>query len=324
MGDDRVRPSRPGAGAGLGPRPGLGLRGHWRLSADGLPAKGVGDNARRLLAILALRGCVSRSVLGGTLWPEATERAASARLRTVLWRLAGSRSALLEETMGSICLSSRVVVDVDELFRAAAGVDAGLSGADPRLFEAGLLPGWDEDWLVVDRERIRQARMHALERLSASLREQGRYAMALDAALSALLADPLRESAHRAVISVHLAEGNVAEAIRQFERCCRLLREELGVAPSQILRSMMTPTCGSSPSRSPRPVTSAAATGGWTPNIPTSRAICRSPLMRTTENGQYSGGLPTASRFAETGRSKRLKKGRKISSILAQKSRRCF
>ncbi|HEY5248520.1 MAG TPA: bacterial transcriptional activator domain-containing protein [Dermatophilaceae bacterium] len=224
---------------GLGQGLGLGLLGHWRLSADGLPMKGLGENARRLLAILALRGGISRSVLGGTLWPEATEGTAAARLRTVLWRLAGSRSALLEEKMGSIQLSSRVVVDVDELFVAASRVEAGLPDTDLRLFQADLLPGWDEDWLVVYRERIRQARMHALERLSVALLEQGRYAMALDAALSALLADQLRESAHRAVISVHLAEGNVVEAIHQFDRCCRLLKEELGVAPSQVLRGMI-------------------------------------------------------------------------------------
>lgn len=249
MGDDREpdstdHPDSNQPASRLVPGKGLmlGLLGPWRLCADGLPIMGIGENARRLLTVLALRGGTSRSVLGGTLWPEATEGAAAARLRTVLWRLAGSRSALLEEQSGSIRLSSNVVVDVDELFRAAAGVEAGLPGADPKLFEADLLPGWDEDWLVVDRERIRQARMHALERLSEDLRDQGRFAMALDAALSALLADPLRESAHRAVISVHLAEGNLVEAIHQFERCRDLLHEELGLAPSQALRAMIPGT----------------------------------------------------------------------------------
>jgi DNA-binding SARP family transcriptional activator len=244
MGDDTESASPPAPDLnpdpGLGPGLGLGLLGHWRLSADGLPTKGLGENARRLLAILALRGGISRSALGGTLWPEATEGTAAARLRTVLWRLGGSRSALIEERMGSIQLSSRVVVDVDKLFLAASRVEAGLPDTDLRLFQADLLPGWDEDWLVVDRERIRQARMHALERLSVALLEQGRYATALDAALSALLADPLRESAHRAVISVHLAEGNVVEAIHQFDRCCCLLKEELGLGPSEVLRGIIS------------------------------------------------------------------------------------
>ena len=64
---------------------------------------------------------------------------------------------------------------------------------------------------------------------------------ALDYALLALLAEPLRESAHRHVLEAHLAEGNPAEALRHDEGYRRLLRHELGLAPSPAIRQLVAP-----------------------------------------------------------------------------------
>ena len=98
-----------------------------------------------------------------------------------------------------------------------------------------LLPGWDEDWLLLERERIRQLHLHALEALAHRLRARGRYAEAVDAALAAVTAEPLRESAQSALISVHLAEGNVTEAYRQYDSYTALLWAELRITPSAAL-----------------------------------------------------------------------------------------
>ena len=94
------------------------------------------------------------------------------------------------------------------------------------------------------RERLRQLRLHALEAAAAQLSALGSYGLALDAALTALRADPLRESAHRAVIRVHLAEGNVAEARRAFRQCRLLLRRELHVEPSPQTARMVQASPG--------------------------------------------------------------------------------
>lgn len=225
---------------GRTPGPHLTLLGQWRLtSTPDLPKGGVTLDARRLLTLLALHGSSTRVEIRRLLWPEACDATSASRLRNGLWRLAKARPALLNESGGSIGLTTDVSVDVDLLFSAAAAVDEGLRGVAPGVFEADLLPGWDEDWLVVDRERVRQARLHALERLSAWHLQAERYAAALDAALAALHADPLRESAHRSVIGVHLAEDNLCAAIRQYEQCRTLLWTELEVAPSRALRSLM-------------------------------------------------------------------------------------
>ena len=72
------------------------------------------------------------------------------------------------------------------------------------------------------------------------LAEQGHYGLALESALAALRADDLRESAHRAVISIHLAEGNVVEARRAYDLCRRTFVEELGIEPSSAIAGMLT------------------------------------------------------------------------------------
>jgi DNA-binding SARP family transcriptional activator len=116
------------------------------------------------------------------------------------------------------------------------------------LLSHDVLPGWyEEDWILEEREAFRQVRLHALEVVCRMLADLGRYSDAVAAGLAAVRAEPLRESAHRALIVAHLREANYGEAIAQYERCCVLLRDELGVAPSPCLRELIQ-TAGEWPS----------------------------------------------------------------------------
>jgi hypothetical protein len=78
-------------------------------------------------------------------------------------------------------------------------------------FQGELLPDWQDDWLIVDRERLRQLRLHALERLAEGW----------------------------------TAQGNLGEAIRQFKRCREMLLVQFGVEPTSatagLLRSHRSP-----------------------------------------------------------------------------------
>ena len=74
--------------------------------------------------------------------------------------------------------------------------------------------------------------MHALEALAQRCVAAGRYGDAVQAACAAVRAEPLRESAHRTVVRVHLAEGNVAEAVRAYESFQTMLAE-IGAAPTE-------------------------------------------------------------------------------------------
>ncbi|MQA86310.1 MAG: hypothetical protein GEV03_17165 [Streptosporangiales bacterium] len=89
-----------------------------------------------------------------------------------------------------------------------------------------------------------QVRLHALEALCAHHRASGRLDTALQAGLAAVACEPLRESAHRQLARVHLAEGNPSEALRQYDLYRRLLRTELGLAPSPKFRQLVAPLLG--------------------------------------------------------------------------------
>ena len=109
-------------------------------------------------------------------------------------------------------------------------------GPDPTAwFVDDLLSDWNEDWVLIERERFRQARLHALEALCDRYSEAGLMMPTIQAGLAAVTADPFRESAHRALISrAHLREGNRSEALRQYSSYRRMLDEELGIEPAAL------------------------------------------------------------------------------------------
>ena len=99
---------------------------------------------------------------------------------------------------------------------------------DGLLLSRDLLPDWYDDWVAVERERFRQLRVHALERLCDRLVEAERFGEAIEAGLAAMKSEPLRESAHRALVRAHLAEGNRSEALAQYRRFKALLPTSSG------------------------------------------------------------------------------------------------
>lgn len=197
----------------------------------------------RLVAFLALHdGIRSRVFVAGTLWPDVAEERARGNLRSALWRLRGTVPGLVEGGSRHVALASTALSDTQSLARVAASLrDAHTADALPETadFNVDLLPGWYEDWVLYERERLRQLCLHALERLAERLLERRDFGTALDAALTSVRAEPLRESAHRLAVRIHLAEGNVVEALRQYGCYVDLARDELGVAPSASFSRML-------------------------------------------------------------------------------------
>ena len=113
------------------------------------------------------------------------------------------------------------------------------AAATSELLSDDLLPDWYEDWVLLERERLRQVRLHGLEALCLRLANLGRHVAAIEAGLAAISADPLRESAQRALISAHLLEGNVSEAVRQYDVFVALLDEAFGIVPTEALRALV-------------------------------------------------------------------------------------
>ncbi|MDH4146868.1 MAG: SARP family transcriptional regulator [Acidimicrobiia bacterium] len=232
------------AGRSAPPCPSLRLLGAWGLTIGELPVA-IQPGAQRLLALLALQGRQARSFVAGTLFPEVGEEQALGRLRSTLSRLNRCRRGLLDTTEGCLGIAPGISVDADQLLRAARALvsdDADLDqGASYGLIDAGeLLPGWYDDWVLVERDRLTALRIQALERLADRALAAGRTSLALEAALAAVKADPLRESAHRSVIAVHLAESNPVAALRQYDVYVQLLRTELGLdRPSEQMCALV-------------------------------------------------------------------------------------
>jgi DNA-binding SARP family transcriptional activator len=202
-------------------------------------------SAQRLLAFLAMQTRpLQRVYVAGTLWLNASEERANASLRSTLWRLRRPRTRLVSVTSTHLALAPEVRVDFQiasaTAHRLLAGREPPRRGDLDEMRHAGdLLPDWYDDWVAIERERFRQLRLHALENLCRRLVAQRRYGEAIEAGLAAIDAEPLRESAHRAVIGVHLAERNLAEAIHQYESYRLLARRALGVDPSNELKAML-------------------------------------------------------------------------------------
>jgi DNA-binding SARP family transcriptional activator len=137
------------------------------------------------------------------------------------------------------------VIDVHALCEWAGRLAEGrVSVADLRVLAwdpeaADILPGWYDEWVICERERIRQRLLHGLEAVVRELIAIGRMADAVEAAMNVIRFEPLRESAQRVLIEAHLAEHNHVEALRAFRQYERLVGEELGILPSCELYSLV-------------------------------------------------------------------------------------
>ncbi len=222
----------------------LTLLGGFALHLGGTPVA-LPPGQQRLVAFLALHeAVVDRNYVAGMLWGDSTETHAQGSLRSTLWKLRTESPGLVEPRGDSLELDPAIDVDVRRVSLLARALIAGrfeedtVALLDPR-FSCELLPGWYEEWVLVERERHRHLSLHALESLCEHLTATRRYGAAVLAGLAAVDREPLRESAHRALMRAHLAEGNAGEAIRRYRRYEALAAKELGVTPSPAMRSML-------------------------------------------------------------------------------------
>jgi DNA-binding SARP family transcriptional activator len=225
------------------------LLGGFGLEVDGRAVE-LSLTTQRLVALLAIGGRSSRSKLAGVLWPDAPEKRAAACLRSGIWRVNREADGLIDANRFTLDLGADVAVDVRTFVRLATDQLRSTSSTPARDVTGAighsedLLPDWDDEWILADRERLRQLRLHLLEEQAERLTRTRSYALALDAALAAVAADPLRESAHRAIMRIHLAEGNASEARRAYQTCRARLLKDLGVEPSEITTRMVRAAAG--------------------------------------------------------------------------------
>jgi DNA-binding SARP family transcriptional activator len=226
----------------------LTLTGEFELTIDGR-RRAIPHSVERVLAYLALTGHpVSRTRLAGALWIDVPEQRAASNLRTTLWRVGRVGDRVLAANPDRLQLSAGVGVDVVDLASLSKRLIREPQPADltqlPFLLEhAEVLPDWEEGWIAADRERFRLLRLEALEQAASALIDQDRFGEALVSAIACVQSEPLRESARRLVVRVHVAQGNLAQALRTYREYRVLLGAELGIQPSRLMQQLIEPLC---------------------------------------------------------------------------------
>lgn len=228
----------------------LALWGPFQAMLDGEPATGFESNkVRALLAFLAVEDDRPhpRETLAGLLWPDYPDRSALANLRSALANLRqaiGDRRAqppFLLITRDTIqfntasdyvldvaCFRSWPDLSIDQLEQALAACRGsflqGFSLGDSPLFE---------EWTLIKREQINRQMLEGLQRLAAHYEACGQYERAIAYARRQLELEPWDEPAHRQLMRALALNGQRSAALAQYETCCRLLKQELGVEPSR-------------------------------------------------------------------------------------------
>lgn len=197
--------------------------------------------AQALLAYLVLhQQPVPRATLVGLFWPDKPEQRGRNNLSVVVHNLSNLLPGTIQanrQQVGFVCPPTCWVDAYTVAQLLARGEPPALDAAVP-LYRGELLAGLHldgcpefETWLATERETWRRRIVGALDQLVAYCLETQEYERGRTYAARLLEHDPWNEHAHRQMMRLLLASGQRSAAIAQYERCRRLLAEELDIAP---------------------------------------------------------------------------------------------
>ena len=250
------------------------LLGDFLLVADERPVATIEmPRLQSLLAYLLLHRAApqSRAHLAFLLWPDSTEQQAHTNLRKALYLLRQTFSqadSFLHIGRQSLSWQPGTqqtawTLDVQDFERAIAQAEQAEHTQNPTamrqaltqavdLYRGDLLPSCYDEWILPERDRLRQAFFKALERLIVLLEEERDDEAAISAALRLLRHDPLHEETYRHLMRLYAVRGDRAAALRTFHTCATILERELGTAPSEATRQMYERLMQTDASSSPR------------------------------------------------------------------------
>jgi DNA-binding SARP family transcriptional activator/predicted ATPase/TolA-binding protein len=252
----------------------LSLLGHVEIRRDGLPVRGfVSTKVEALLIYLAATGQPHRrESLAGLLWGNKSDERARGNLRKALSnlrRLVGE-SVLVSGQTVTFNRDAVACLDV-AVFEAALAINQAnpenltALAAAVEEYRDDFLTGFTveealpfEEWLLVERERLRRLVIQALYRLGAAYTARGEYAAGIEVTSRLLALEPWQEEAHRQMMTLLARSGQQAAALAQYETCRRILARELGVEPlpeTQALYRRLKTRGRPSPHNLPPPAT---------------------------------------------------------------------
>lgn len=216
-----------------------------------------GPLGRVLLAVLALnRSPVARQRLAEILWDEEPPQAYERSLNPLLSKLrrslvaAGAERDILVSGAGAVELrrASDVWIDLEEATTALDRAEGLVRAGRPReawpqaavatsILGRPFMEGVELRWVEEQRRVIEARLVRAFEAVVDVWMGLDDPAQAGVAARKLVAVDRFRETSYERLIRAHLAQGNRAEALRAFAECERVLRDELGVAPSELVQA---------------------------------------------------------------------------------------
>lgn len=201
----------------------------------------------------------ARDVLAGLFWGDSSENRARSCLSTALWRLRKilepqgipKGTYLLTPSPGEVGFNSQSNhwLDAAEFESHAKSILAkpyqDLATGEVRqlekvskLYSGDLLEGFYDDWALTERERLRSLYVKSQAHLLGYYSQKAGYDKALTCGHRILNLDPLREEIHREMMRLYMVSGRRAQAVRQYEKCCKILEAELGVPPMEETRAL--------------------------------------------------------------------------------------
>lgn len=208
--------------------------------------------ARALLAYLIFHHSrdVPRGQLAGIFWGDRPEATARRSLSHALWQIRQSLGPPMDRLLAErewvrFRFQPQDYLDVQAYEQALSAAharpglpDKALLKQATTLYQADLLEGYYDDWLLLERERLRESYLQALDDLLMICKQEGDLRQAMFYAKQLVLADPLRETAHRELMRIYHLQKRDRAALLQYEQLRVVLERELGVEPSRATTAL--------------------------------------------------------------------------------------
>ncbi|MGD8730816.1 MAG: BMP family ABC transporter substrate-binding protein [Anaerolineales bacterium] len=207
--------------------------------------------AQSLFAYLALNPGLThrREKLAGMLWPDGTEDNARRYLRSALWRIRKSfeeagldSDAYLMSSDIQMCLieDAEYTLDAEQILERKNISKWSIEDLRERvaLYKGELLPGFYDEWVVLERERIHAAYDQKMRLLVNAMLAERRWDDAIDWGERWIANGFAPEPAYEALMIAHAGMGDLSSAIAIYRRCQDNLSRELGLEPSGELREL--------------------------------------------------------------------------------------
>ncbi len=237
------------------------LLGEFSIQLDGQPIDIPSRPAQTLFAFLSLHPHTAyrREMLAGLIWPDANESNARSNLRHALWRIRKT----LGEPLGPAIFPSD---DLTLMFNppAECWIDANLvtnkaNTATPlaalketaSAYQGELLPGFYDDWITLERERLQLAFEHKMELLIEKLSQAQSWTDTIEWAEHWIKFGTAPEPAFRASMTAHAKLGLKAKLKEDYTRCVEALEREFGVEPSEETQALYQQLRSTRPLASP-------------------------------------------------------------------------